>query len=110
MGHCAAMNIHRQLLHQRNGSSFELEELSEFPPFIGLAVGKKAVCYSSTTGTTSGEDLMEIMFGDDLGNTSMKNTALTRLPFTRWGPRLLLTYDAECWDYLQLSRRGQTPE
>lgn len=38
---------------------------------MGLAVGKKAASYSPQTGTTSGEDVMKMFFGDDLGFTSM---------------------------------------
>lgn len=43
---------------------------------MGLAVGKKAASYSPHTGTASGEDVMGMFFGDDLGFTSM-------LPFPR---------------------------
>ena len=71
MGHYAAVNIHQQMLHQRTGTVPKFVELSDFSPMIGLAIGKKAVCYDPTAGTTFGEEPMEVMFGDDLGNTSM---------------------------------------
>lgn len=67
---------------------------------MGLAVGKKAASYSPQTGTTSGEDVMKMFFGDDLGFTSM-------LPFPRGKKRReYLTDFAVCWNYLRL---GEAP-
>ncbi|OCL04401.1 hypothetical protein AOQ84DRAFT_400144 [Glonium stellatum] len=81
MGYYAAMNIYQQILSHAFGIIPKFMELQEIPPMIGLAVGKKAVCYSPTSGTSSGEDLMELMFGDDLGYSI-------------------------CWNHLQLSENS----
>lgn len=34
---------------------------------IALGVGKHAVCYNEKEGTTWGEELMDVYFGEDLG-------------------------------------------
>jgi len=70
MGHYCAINIHQDMLKHLYGQTPTYKELSEFPNVMGLAVGKKAVIYDSTTGTASGEDLMSSYFGDDLANSS----------------------------------------
>ncbi|KAF2456378.1 hypothetical protein BDY21DRAFT_49049 [Lineolata rhizophorae] len=72
MGHYAARNMHQQMLSELatgiNGSlTPTVVELEETPPMIGVALGKKAVCYDPAEGTTVGEDLMAALFGDDLG-------------------------------------------
>ncbi|KAL1836963.1 hypothetical protein VTK73DRAFT_4864 [Phialemonium thermophilum] len=76
MGYYAATNIHQRMLLRRQAETEEaveqsppppLLELDEIPPMIGLAVGKKAVAYWPQGGTTSGTDVMESFFGDDLG-------------------------------------------
>ncbi|KAH0367910.1 FAD/NAD(P)-binding domain-containing protein, partial [Aureobasidium melanogenum] len=69
MGHYCAINIHQDMLKHHYGQTPTYKELSEFPNIMGLAVGKKAVIYDSTTGTASGEDLMASYFGDDLANS-----------------------------------------
>ncbi|KAG9669306.1 FAD/NAD(P)-binding domain-containing protein, partial [Aureobasidium melanogenum] len=69
MGHYCAVNIHQDMLKHGYGQTPTYKELSEFPNTMGLAVGKKAVIYDSTTGTASGEDLMSSYFGNDLANS-----------------------------------------
>ena len=70
-GHYTAHNIHQTMLRDRiTGHEASFRELAEFPPVIGLAVGKKAVAYSPDSGTISGEDVMEAYFRNDLGFTS----------------------------------------
>ncbi|KAG9762922.1 FAD/NAD(P)-binding domain-containing protein, partial [Aureobasidium melanogenum] len=69
MGHYCAINIHQDMLKHGCGQPPTYKELSEFPNIMGLAVGKKAVIYDSTTGTASGEDLMSSYFGNDLANS-----------------------------------------
>jgi hypothetical protein len=67
-----AVNIHQRILAAQNGIKPHFKELdSNVPPMMGLAVGKKAASYSPQTGTASGEDVMKMFFGDDLGFTSM---------------------------------------
>lgn len=67
MGYFAAHNIHELVLQKMNGAEPKLQELSEVPPMIGLAVGKKAVSYGPAQGVMSGEDVMKAFFGNDLG-------------------------------------------
>ncbi|KAG9631179.1 FAD/NAD(P)-binding domain-containing protein, partial [Aureobasidium melanogenum] len=69
MGHYCAINIHQDMLKHRYGQTPVYKELSEFPNIMGLAVGKKAVIFDTTTGTASGEDLMASYFGEDLANS-----------------------------------------
>ncbi|THZ52916.1 FAD/NAD(P)-binding domain-containing protein [Aureobasidium pullulans] len=69
MGHYCAINIHQDMLKHRYGQLPTYKELSEFPNIMGLAVGKKAVIFDSTNGTSSGEDLMGSYFGNDLANS-----------------------------------------
>lgn len=67
-----AVNIHQRILSAQTGSAPQLKELdSNVPAMMGLAVGKKAVSYSPQTGAKSGEDVLKMCFGDDLGFTSM---------------------------------------
>lgn len=72
MGYLAAVNIHQLMKQRISGHSFDFMKLDEIPPMIGLAVSKKAVSYWPEGGTTSGEDVMEAFFGDDLGFTSKR--------------------------------------
>ncbi|KAI6466472.1 hypothetical protein MCOR06_011432 [Pyricularia oryzae] len=69
MGFCAATNMHQLMLQEMSAGQHIPKpiKLSEFPPMIGLAVGKKAVSYSPDAGTNSGEDVAEMFFGNDLG-------------------------------------------
>ncbi|EKG15697.1 hypothetical protein MPH_07132 [Macrophomina phaseolina MS6] len=79
MGQYAAQNIHAHMLKEVSGVEPTWKELSEFPPMIGLAVGKKAVVYDPQEGTSDGEHLMKSYFGQDLGHQI-------------------------CWNYMQLGR------
>ncbi|CEI62987.1 unnamed protein product [Fusarium venenatum] len=79
-GHYVALNIHQNILSQRAGHVPSYKEIAVYPPVIGLAVGKKAVAFSPDTGTTTGEDVLQSCFRDDLGWTI-------------------------CWNYMQLGGR-----
>ncbi|KAH7036314.1 pyridine nucleotide-disulfide oxidoreductase AMID-like protein [Macrophomina phaseolina] len=79
MGQYAAQNIHAHMLKEVPGVEPTWKELSEFPPMIGLAVGKKAVVYDPQEGTSDGEHLMKSYFEQDLGHQI-------------------------CWNYMQLGR------
>ena len=71
-GHYTAMNIHQKMRAELDRTaSTKLTELAPVPPTIGLAVGQKAVSYSPMAGVQSGEDVMKVYFGDDLGYGSM---------------------------------------
>ena len=85
MGHFVAYNIHQDLISYResDGAQAGTEEtsnkepkyldLNEFPPVIGLAVGKKAISYGPAEGVKQGEETMQYMFGDDLAWTMCWN-------------------------------------
>jgi hypothetical protein len=70
MGYMAATNIHQQILQQQTGKTPEFLVYPETVPMIALAVGKNAVVYDPEGGTRSGEDMMQMFFGDDLGHSS----------------------------------------
>lgn len=76
MGYVAATNIHQDLLSKQTGSVPNYTEIQPFPAMIALAVGSKAVVYSPTEGTKSGEDQMEMFFGKDLGFTSIESPSV----------------------------------
>ncbi|TAQ90088.1 hypothetical protein B7494_g1607 [Chlorociboria aeruginascens] len=71
MGHNAAINIHQRMVEKMTGKEPNFVEFPEVPPMIALAIGKQAVLYGPEGDTTSGEDAMEMMFGNDLGLKSM---------------------------------------
>jgi len=79
MGQYAAQNIHQLMLAQHQGINPEFMELKEIPPMIGIAIGKQAVAYYPSDGTTYGESVLKTCFGDDLGNSI-------------------------CWNYMQLGK------
>lgn len=76
MGFNAATNIHQQILEKLTGKEPKFVEFPEVPPMIGLAIGKKAVSYSPGEGTDSGEHVMKMFFGDDLGFTSKYSSSI----------------------------------
>lgn len=83
-GHYIAHNIHQSVLQQQDPRHEpRFQHLQEIPPMIGLAVGKNAVAYSPDGGLSSGPEVMQAYFRDDLG----------------W---------AICWEYMQLG--GRKPE
>lgn len=94
MGYHAAFNIHQHLLSQRNGIEAKPMIFPEIPPMIAIAIGKKAIMLSPVDGTTSGPDVLEMMFRDDLGFASEWKKVFRRCP--------LLTSSTVCWNYLQL--------
>lgn len=70
MGQYAAENIHKHMLAECTGEKPTYKELTPFPSVIGLAIGKKCAVYTPDEGTKASEELMDIMFGKDMGNTS----------------------------------------
>ncbi|SPQ26369.1 1fd6dbbd-9467-41b6-a320-a38a4d06889a [Thermothielavioides terrestris] len=72
MGYFAAHNLHQLMMQATAKTEAEKAppkflELDEIPPMIGLAVGKKGVSYWPQGGLSSGEEVMKLFFGDDLG-------------------------------------------
>lgn len=67
-GHYIAHNIHQSVLRERDARHEpRFQHLREIPPMIGLAVGKNAVAYSPEGGLSSGPEVMQAYFRDDLG-------------------------------------------
>ncbi|KAJ5131564.1 uncharacterized protein N7515_007603 [Penicillium bovifimosum] len=69
MGHYAGVNIYQHMLAECTGAKADSQTLEPFPSVMGLALGKKAVSYSPGEGTREGEDLMESLFGKDMGHS-----------------------------------------
>ncbi|KAK4124324.1 FAD/NAD(P)-binding domain-containing protein [Parathielavia appendiculata] len=68
MGYYAATNVHQQMqLATGRIAAPNYLELAEIPPMIGLAVGRQAVSYWPEAGVDSGEEVMKVFFGEDLG-------------------------------------------
>ncbi|KAL4891566.1 hypothetical protein BDV59DRAFT_208978 [Aspergillus ambiguus] len=67
MGYYAGHNIHQLMLSETFNSQPQFLNLQDTPAVIALAVGIEAVSYSSPEGTQHGKDLMNTMFGDDMG-------------------------------------------
>ena len=70
MGHYAALNIHQHMMAECTGGKPNYQTLQPFPAVMGLALGKTAVSYTPGEGTREGEDLMNTLFGKDMGHTS----------------------------------------
>lgn len=100
MGFNAARNIHQQLLEKLTGKEPVFVEFPEVPPMIGLAIGKKAVSYSPQEGTESGEHVMKMFFGDDLGFTSKYSISMFNI-------ETLSKLISVCWNYLKLSESAE---
>lgn len=79
MGQLVAQNIHQRMMEQlgllEDGQEMKFSELAPIPPMMGLAVGREGVCYGEAEGTKSGEDILKLFFGDDLGFTSKYSTS-----------------------------------
>lgn len=70
MGQYAANNVHQHMLAECTGEKPTYMNLTPFPNVIGLALGKKCATYNAAEGTKDGEDLMDVMFGKDMANSS----------------------------------------
>ncbi|KAI9155343.1 Oxidoreductase OXR1 [Paramyrothecium foliicola] len=66
-GHYIAHNIYQSIMRDTLTHEPTFKQITEVPPMIGLAVGKKAVAYGPEVGTTFGTDVMQTYFRDDLG-------------------------------------------
>jgi len=61
MGFNAAYNIHQQILHNQSGTEPKFVKWLEVPPMMGLAIGKKAICFGGPEGVIFGEQQMQWM-------------------------------------------------
>lgn len=102
MGYHAAHNIYQHMkaaAAAARGVEEEPEDiqLNEFPPVIGIAIGKKAVGYWKEAGVMAGEKELKDFFGDDLGFTSKYFLS----PVLMYSWNVMLTW-AVCWNHLGL--------
>ncbi|KAI1194872.1 hypothetical protein F5X97DRAFT_261600 [Nemania serpens] len=65
-GKIAASNVHQIILQELEDKEPDFTRLTEFPPMIGLAVGKNGISYGAE-GMNSGPQVMQMFFEDDLG-------------------------------------------
>lgn len=72
MGSVAGANVYSLLVAQHNPSwPLAMEPYVQLKPKMALSVGDSAVCYSSDEeGVRFGKDLVEPLFGTDLGWSS----------------------------------------
>lgn len=71
-----ASNIYQKMMAYTRNITPEYKELAiDIPPMMGLAVGKQAASYGPPDNSvTSGEDVMQMFFGNDLAHTSTSAT------------------------------------
>ncbi|RAH54779.1 apoptosis inducing factor [Aspergillus piperis CBS 112811] len=67
MGYHAAVNAHQLMLSEDSNHKPEFIKLQEVPPVMALSMGKTAVTYTPDSGTKDGEDVHDVMFGEDMG-------------------------------------------
>ncbi|KXG46756.1 FAD-dependent pyridine nucleotide-disulfide oxidoreductase [Penicillium griseofulvum] len=65
--HFAAFNIHQQMLARRYNTEPKFVELVEVAPMMALALGRTAVGYFPAMGLSSGDEIRDMFFNDDLG-------------------------------------------
>ncbi|OQE38026.1 hypothetical protein PENCOP_c009G05503 [Penicillium coprophilum] len=68
--HLAAVNIHQQMLAKRYNTKPKFVELVEVAPMMALALGNTAVGYFPAMGLSSGNEIRNMFFNDDLGYES----------------------------------------
>ncbi|EED14657.1 pyridine nucleotide-disulphide oxidoreductase AMID-like, putative [Talaromyces stipitatus ATCC 10500] len=97
-----AVNIHQRILSAQNGITPQFKELDpNVPPMMALAIGKKAASYTPDEGIASGEDVLNLFFGDDLGFAICWNyLRLGEAPYK--GERLIDLGDADVRNDTQL--------
>jgi hypothetical protein len=71
MGYYAGHNVHQLMLSECLQSEPQFLKLQDPPAVIGLAVGHNAVSYSSAEGTQHGRHMLDMLFGNDMGYSSM---------------------------------------
>ncbi|PYI00474.1 FAD/NAD(P)-binding domain-containing protein [Aspergillus sclerotiicarbonarius CBS 121057] len=81
MGYHAGNNAHQLMLSEASNTKPEFVTLQEVPPVMALAMGKTAVTYTPDQGTKDGEDIHDIMFGDDMGYSICWNYMRMSEPF-----------------------------
>lgn len=65
--HFAAVNIHQRMLAELYKTEPKFNELVEVAPMMALALGSTAVGYFPTMGLSSGDEIRNMFFNDDLG-------------------------------------------
>lgn len=65
--HFAAVNIHQRMLAQLHKTEPKFKELAAVEPMMALALGKTAVGYFPTMGLSTGDEIRDMFFNEDLG-------------------------------------------
>ncbi|KAJ5767066.1 uncharacterized protein N7511_004682 [Penicillium nucicola] len=66
-GHFAVVNIHQKMMAEKYKSEPTFVELAEVKPMMALALGATAVGYFPMTGISSGDEVRNMFFNEDLG-------------------------------------------
>ncbi|KAJ5301897.1 hypothetical protein PENANT_c062G08435 [Penicillium antarcticum] len=66
-GHFAVANIHQKMMAERYKIEPKFVELAEVKPMMALALGATAVGYFPATGISSGDEVRNMFFNEDLG-------------------------------------------
>ncbi|GAB1213997.1 hypothetical protein ATERTT37_003153 [Aspergillus terreus] len=66
-GHYAAVNIHQKMMQEMHQTEPKFLSLMEVAPMMALALGATAVGYFPATGLSSGDEVRNMFFNDDLG-------------------------------------------
>ncbi|OGE55891.1 hypothetical protein PENARI_c003G01832 [Penicillium arizonense] len=66
-GHFAVVNIHQKMMAERYKTEPKFVELAEVKPMMALALGATAVGYFPATGISSGDEVRNMFFNEDLG-------------------------------------------
>jgi NADH dehydrogenase FAD-containing subunit len=73
-GHFSAVNIHQKMMTERYKTEPQFVELAEVQPMMALALGATAVGYFPATGISSGDEVRNMFFNEDLGYQSKFET------------------------------------
>ncbi|KAL4891456.1 hypothetical protein BDV59DRAFT_182692 [Aspergillus ambiguus] len=66
-GYYAASNIHQKMMQELYQTDTKFSSLLEVEPMMALALGQTAVGYFPATGLSSGDEVRNMFFNDDLG-------------------------------------------
>lgn len=69
-GHFAVVNIHQQMMAERYKMLPKFVNLMDVAPMMALALGNTAVGYFPAMGLSSGDEIRNMFFNDDLGYSS----------------------------------------
>jgi hypothetical protein len=102
-GHFAVVNIHQKMMAERYKTEPKFVELAEVKPMMALALGATAVGYFPATGISSGDEVRNMFFNEDLGYQSKFSFCNYVLDVANWTS--LLEMDAS-WRRNRVSYHG----